>query len=61
MSNKIFATLLAVALTGSTLSFAQEMKTEKKEHKAVKKEMKGKHHKAMKKEVKAEKKDAMAK
>lgn len=63
MKNKLFAVMLAAALVGSTVTYAQEpeQKTAKKERKMVKKEVKGKPHKAMKKAVKAEKKDDMAK
>ena len=56
MKTKIFALLLAVGLLGTSVAFAQD-KSDKKERKAVKKEMKGKHHKAAKKAVKSEKKE----
>jgi hypothetical protein len=63
MKNKLFALLITAGLLGSSAAFAQDEthKTDKKERKVVKKEMKGKPHKAMKKAVKAEKKDDMGK
>jgi hypothetical protein len=63
MKKKLFTLLFAAGLLCSFGAFAQDQdtKTNKKERKVVKKEMKGKHHKAMKKAVKAEKKDDMGK
>ena len=52
----IFA-LLAIGITGTGVSFAQEKKAEKKENKMEKKEDKGKMKKADKKDNKMDKKE----
>jgi len=56
----VFA-LLAVGIMGTTATFAQEKKAEKKDAKMEKKEDKGKMKKADKKDTKMDKKEAKGK
>lgn len=56
MKKFMFALVLGVMVLGTTVSFGQDDKSDKKEMKSEKKSMKGKHHKAHKKAEKMEKK-----